>query len=159
MERSVRNPFVGVEGYNCFGCSPDNSHGLKMTFVRDDDRVVCRWEPRSWFQGYVQVLHGGIQTTLMDETASWFIMTVIGTAGVTAGLSVRFLRPVRVDEGRVSLEASLQERSDKRAVVQVELFDSSGELCSVGECEYALYPPKVAARRLHYPGQAAFEQK
>lgn len=157
MEKPIRNPFVGHDDYNCFACSPGNEHGLQMQFTRDGERVLCRWEPKPWFDGYKHVLHGGVQSTMMDEAASWFIFTVLGTAGVTAGLSVQFLRPVRTDGGALTLEASLQEQRDKRVVVRVELFDARGELCSSGECEYAIYPRELAVRRLRYPGPDAFD--
>jgi uncharacterized protein (TIGR00369 family) len=157
MEEPVRNPFAGHPDYNCFACCPDNVNGLHMEFTLEEDRLLCRWEPKPWLEGYTNVLHGGVQSTLMDEAASWFIFTVLGTAGVTAGLSVRFLRPVPTNAGAITLEATIQERREKRAVIQVELFDPAGELCSSGECEYVIYPPQIAERRLRYPGRDAFK--
>lgn len=130
-----------------------------MRFTLEGDLLRCRWEPKRWLEGYTNVLHGGVQTTLMDEAASWFIFTVLGTAGVTAGLAVRFLRPVPTNAGALTLEATLQERRERRAVIQVELFDPAGELCSTGECEYAVYPLQIAERRLRYPGRDAFRSR
>ncbi len=39
--RKIRNPWLGKEGYDCFGCSPDNPIGLKMEFYEDGEDIVC----------------------------------------------------------------------------------------------------------------------
>ena len=28
--KKIKNPWIGIEGYNCVGCCPDNEIGLKM---------------------------------------------------------------------------------------------------------------------------------
>jgi len=156
VKEPVHNPYVQLGEYRCFGCSPDNEHGLHMEFSRDGEEIECRWEPHARFQGYPGVLHGGIQATLMDEAASWFVYAVIGTAGVTAALTTRFLKPVFVDRGTLTLRARLDRREGRSAFIRVDLSDAGGTLCSTGECEYALYSPEVARKRLNYPGQDAF---
>ena len=92
--KAISNPYVGREGYHCFACSPDSEIGLRMRFHKDGEDVVCRWQPRQELEGYTGVLHGGIQTTLMDEIASWWVFVNRGTAGATAHLDVDFRRPV-----------------------------------------------------------------
>jgi len=62
-----------MAGYQCFGCAPHNHNGLQMSFAEDGEYVVSEWEPKDYFQGYYNVLHGGIQATLMDEIASWLV--------------------------------------------------------------------------------------
>lgn len=32
--RKIKNPWMDKEGYNCFGCSPDNPIGVHMEFFR-----------------------------------------------------------------------------------------------------------------------------
>ena len=43
-----------MEGYNCFGCSPDNEAGVRMEFYEDGDEVVSIWEAASGIPGLVE---------------------------------------------------------------------------------------------------------
>ncbi len=71
--KKIRNPYVDLKGYNCFGCSPNNIQGLHMHFEEHGEKIISEWTPKMQFQGYKNVLHGGIQATLMDEIASWCV--------------------------------------------------------------------------------------
>ena len=44
--KKIINPWKDMEGYNCFGCSPDNEAGVRMEFYEDGDEVVSIWKPR-----------------------------------------------------------------------------------------------------------------
>ena len=44
--KKIINPWKGLEGYNCFGCAPNNEAGVKMEFYEDGDEVVIA-EPGS----------------------------------------------------------------------------------------------------------------
>ena len=33
--KKIINPWKDMEGYNCFGCSPDNEAGVRMEFYED----------------------------------------------------------------------------------------------------------------------------
>ena len=44
--KKIINPWKGLEGYNCFGCAPNNEAGVKMEFYEDGDEVVSIWKPR-----------------------------------------------------------------------------------------------------------------
>ena len=38
--KKIINPWKNMEGYNCFGCSPDNEAGVRMEFYEDGDEVL-----------------------------------------------------------------------------------------------------------------------
>ncbi|MBR6589557.1 MAG: PaaI family thioesterase, partial [Bacteroidaceae bacterium] len=38
--KKIKNPWMGREGYNCFGCAPCNEYGVKMEFYEAGDKVV-----------------------------------------------------------------------------------------------------------------------
>lgn len=42
--KKIINPWKGLEGYNCFGCAPNNEAGVKMEFYEDGDEVVSIWK-------------------------------------------------------------------------------------------------------------------
>lgn len=82
--KKIINPFIHLDGYNCFGCAPQNPLGLKLTFYEDGDDIVATWQPRPEFQGWLNTLHGGVQATLIDEICGWVIMRKLQTTGVTS---------------------------------------------------------------------------
>ncbi len=148
----IKNPFYQLEGYNCFGCSPDNKLGLRMNFRVEGDAVVCDWEPQDHLQGWVGVLHGGIQATLMDEIASWFVFVKLQTAGVTSKMEVKLIKPVKMDMAPFRLRATLQEMKRNIAMIQVELFMNDGTLGAEAIMHYFTYPQNIASSKLFYPG-------
>lgn len=122
--RRLANPFLSIEGYHCFGCSPTNPHGLQMAFFETEESVVSYWDPKRRFEGFDSILHGGIQATLMDEIASWYVFVKLKTGGVTSGMSVKFGRPVRTDRGRLRLEARLDRMEKNIAHIRVTLVEA-----------------------------------
>lgn len=152
----IRNPFVGMPGYGCFGCSPANPIGLALSFEEDGDGIATEWAADSRYVGFDGVLHGGIQATLHDEIASWFVFARLGTAGFTSEMTVRYLSPVYVSKGPVRLRCVELSRSDKRAAMRSELRDGSGRLCSEADVTYSIAPEHIARRMFKYPGKEAF---
>jgi uncharacterized protein (TIGR00369 family) len=154
--RKIRNPFVGLERYNCFGCSPDNVAGLRLSFYEDGDYLTSVWEPKDHFHGYMNVLHGGIQATLIDEIASWVVYVKLKTSGMTSNLSVRYHKPVFVDKGNLSLRAHVREMRRNLADIEVQLFDEQGNLCTEGIVTYFTFPLDKSRKHLYYPDHNEF---
>lgn len=154
--KKIRNPYTKIEGYCCFGCSPENSIGLKMTFVEMDNEIWSYWNPNPLFQGYKDVLHGGIQVTLMDEIASWVLQVKLKTAGVTSGISTRFFHPVFVNKGEILLKARISEIRRNIVSIQVDLFDNDEKLCAQSTITYFAFNESMAREKLFYPGVEAF---
>lgn len=155
-KRTITNPFTSIEQYNCFGCSPSNEHGLQMQFYDEGEETVCEWQPKQHFQGYGNVMHGGIISTLMDEIASWYVFTKLKTAGVTYKLEVKFKSPVYTNKGCITLRARIREESKRIADIDVKLFDHEGELCAEGIVGYFVFPEKWAKEKLYYPDFDSF---
>lgn len=145
-----------MEGYNCFGCSPDNESGLNMQFYDDGDYIVSEWKPHKGFQGYKNVLHGGIQVTMMDEIASWVVQVKIGTAGVTSKIETRFFQPVFITENKITLKAKVQKIERNIAVIEASVYNSAGELCSQSFVSYFTFRTEVAREKYFYPGKESF---
>ncbi len=149
-------PFEGATEYYCFGCSPSNPIGLNLEFFEDNKFVSAIWEPRPEFQGFKNVLHGGIQTTLMDEIAAWCVNIKVGTAGVTQELNVKFHKAIYTNKGKIKLQSHLLKLEKNIAFIHVELFNNDDILCSEGDFKYFTYPERVAQKKLFYPGKEAF---
>jgi len=82
-------------GDRCFVCGKGNVGGLQLDFAIDPERRTCetRWTPPPTYQGYDDILHGGLVSTLLDECVGK-LAAELGLPAVTAELTVRFLRPI-----------------------------------------------------------------
>jgi uncharacterized protein (TIGR00369 family) len=154
--RKIVNPFTKLEGYNCFGCSLKNELGLQMEFFEDGEYIISNWEPKKHLAGYGNVLHGGIQSTILDEIASWLVYTKLKTAGVTANLNVKYKNAVYTDKGKLTVRAKLIEQDRKFATIHAELIDNEGKLCAEGLIKYFILPLELAKQKYHYPGHESF---
>ena len=154
--REVNNPYKGLDGYLCFGCCPDNEFGLRLKFSENGEFIESEWEPASYFQGYKNILHGGIQASLLDEIAGWVVSVKLGTSGVTSHLDVRYKKPVRVDEGNLKLRARIIKQEKSIATVEAQLLNSKGISCAEAVIEYYVLPEEKAKRDFHYPGKEKF---
>ncbi len=159
--KKIKNPFspAGSDTYNCFGCSPDNKTGLHLKFWQDEDAIVAIWEPQKAFEGWVGVLHGGIQATLMDEAAAWLVFVNLKTSGVTTELNVKYLKPAYISKGQIKIRATLQSKDNRVARIKCTLEDGSGVLCATAEVTYFCFPENIARAKYNYPGIDAFFEK
>jgi acyl-coenzyme A thioesterase PaaI-like protein len=149
--RKISNPYIKVKEYCCFGCSPDNKTGLRLEFYEDGDEIYTEWQPTQYLQGYVNVVHGGIQSTLMDEIAAWVVLIKLKTSGVTSRIDVKLKKPVYSNKGKVYLRARLVEVKLRIAQIAVNLFDADNNVCASGDVYYYIYPVDEAIKNLCYP--------
>ena len=108
--KKIINPWEGLDGYMCFGCAPNNPLGLHMEFFEDGDDIVAFWKPQGTYQGWLRTLHGGIQTTLMDELAGWVVLRKLQTSGVTSRLDAKFMKSISTDEPQLTIRGRMTDR-------------------------------------------------
>lgn len=154
--RKIQNPSRENQSYHCFGCAPQNPIGLKMEFFEDGDEIICEWEPGKDYQSYENVLHGGIQMTLLDEIACWVMMVKVGSAGYTQKMEVDFLKNVFLSRGKIILKAHVEKREGDLAYIRAGVYDQEGILRTNSLAVYFVYPEKIARKRLQYPGHDKF---
>jgi len=154
--RKILNPFRGLAGYECFGCCPDNQLGLQMSFYEEGNYIYSEWDPKAHFQGYIKVLHGGIQSTLIDEIASWACYVKLETAGVTSRINIKYKLPVYIDQGKILLKAIIDSVHRNIAKIKVELLNSNRQLCAEGLVDYYMLPKEKAEKEFNYPGIEKF---
>lgn len=148
--QQIKNPWLGIEGYNCFGCCPDNPIGLKMRFYEDGDDVVCLWHPQELYQSWKNTLHGGVQSVLLDEICGWVVSHKLRASGVTAKMETRFRKLVVIEQAFIELRARLREQKRNIAIVDGEIRSAEGELLAECTCTYFTFDP------LHAPDQVPY---
>ena len=108
--KKIINPWSDMEGYMCFGCSPENPAGLHMEFYEDGDDIVAFWKPSQFVQGWINTLHGGIQSVLVDELGAWVIVRKLQTAGVTSRLEMRYIKSISTNEPQLTIRGRITEQ-------------------------------------------------
>lgn len=152
----INNPFTSIEGYNCFGCSPTNKSGVQMKFQKEGDHIISIWESKDHFQGYNDIIHGGIQATLLDEIAAWVVFVICESFGFTTKLDVQYHKPLKSENSPVEVKAWLLEKNRKRATIKAKLTDQEGTITTTATIEYAVLPPEVAKKRMNMPEPSEF---
>jgi uncharacterized protein (TIGR00369 family) len=155
----IRNPYALLADHQCFGCCPSHSIGLKLSFFVDEEWVVTYWKPDALLTGYKNVIHGGIQSTLMDEVAAWVVYVKVGTAGVTSRMEVRYRKAVLVSNNKLTIRGKVVEANRRIAKIHVEILDEALQICAEALVEYFLYTPEKAVAEFDYPGVEAFFDK
>lgn len=158
----IKNPFTELgtrHDYNCFGCSPFNEIGLQLDFWENGEELLAKWQPRKSLEGWMDVVHGGIQASLIDELAGWVVLIKMKTAGVTSELNVRYLKPVNISKGEITVVGKLVATDKKLATIQVELLDGEGQKCATANAVYFCFPENIAKAKYHYPGHNAFYEQ
>ena len=79
----------------CFACGPENPIGLRLQFRQEGDAYVTTFIADQAFQGYHNVIHGGIVATLLDEVMARYVWAKYGPSA-TAKLEVRYRCPAPV---------------------------------------------------------------
>lgn len=148
--KKIINPWKSMEGYNCFGCSRENGAGVKMEFYEDGDEVVSIWKPRPEYQGWLNTLHGGVQSVLLDEICGWVVFRKLQTAGVTSKMETRFRKSISTGDTHVVLRASLREQKRNIAIIEARLYNSMGELCTEATCTYFTFAKEKAESEMHF---------
>lgn len=148
--KKIINPWQGMKGYNCFGCSGHNASGLKMEFYEDGNEIVCYWRPESKYQGWLDTLHGGIQSVLLDEICCWVVLRKLQTTGVTSRMEIRYRHPVSTNDGVLELRASIKEQKRNILLIEARLYDGSKQLCTEALCTYFTFPQEKAEKEMYF---------
>ncbi len=98
------------DGY-CFVCGKRNEAGLKLDFRTEDGRTVSEFILLKIHQGYQDIVHGGIISTILDEAMVKAVLS-LGIGAVTAEMSVRFKSPLFVGE-KALVEAEILTMSSR----------------------------------------------
>jgi uncharacterized protein (TIGR00369 family) len=107
----------------CFGCSPSNPIGLRLTFRRAGDAVASTHTIRDDFHGAPGIAHGGIVATLLDEVSCAAVHFLRGSYVVTGELSVRYHAPCPVGRPLTLTARPVAQTHPRYLVVEAEVHD------------------------------------
>ena len=120
--KKIINPWKGMEGYNCFGCAPNNEAGVKMEFYEDNDEVIC----------------------------AWVILRKLQTTGVTSKMETRYRKSISTNDSHVVLKAHIKEVKRNIVIIEARLYNKDEELCTEALCTYFTFPKEKAREEMHF---------
>lgn len=150
--KKIINPWDGLDGYQCYGCAPSNPSGLHMEFYEDGDDIVSFWKPDQYKQSWLNVLHGGIQSTLLDEIAGWVVSRKLQTTGVTSRLEVRFIKSISTNEPQLTIRGRIKDQKRNAVFIESEIYNSKDELCARADVVYFIIDQKRSHEDFHFNG-------
>ena len=129
---------------SCFVCGVENAHGLHIQFYEEQPgKITASITVPGHFQGYPDIVHGGIIAAMLDEVSGRTIMSnQEARFMVTASLSIRYRKPVPVEKP-LKLVGLLKEDLGGVARVHGEILDEAGTLLAEGEAVLASVPKSV----------------
>ena len=123
-------------GY-CFVCGPKNPIGLKLNFHFNGKSIKTQFTPKKEHQGYLNIVHGGIISTVLDE-AMVKLALAMNIPAVTASMEIRLRRALNVGE-TINVEAEILKNTKKtletyaKATTEINIViaDAKGKLIKV----------------------------
>ena len=114
----------------CFGCGHDNPIGLKLNFGWDGKTVRAEFTPTKLYQGWSEVVHGGIIMCLLDE-AMGYAAKFEGMTCITARIQAKLKRLALIDEPLI-VTASIIRKTRKLVETKAQVLLTDGTLVAEG---------------------------
>lgn len=145
----------------CFACSPINEKGLKMKFYTDEESVFSSLQVPAHLCGWSNVVHGGVTTTILDETIAWTVIYLRQSYMLTKALNVEFLQPLFVGKEIHSIGKIIETKSKREVIVEASVFNHENTLAAKAIGNIILFSPEQIRKRKIFPENflADFEEK
>ncbi len=128
----------------CFVCGKNNPRGLHIKVKYRPDEAAAETElalPRE-YQGWADVIHGGILATLLDELMAHAVWRFAGP-GLTISLETRFHHPLKPDEA-IRVRGVLTAMNGSRRTAEGEIVRlADGKKIASGKSRFLLLEEKA----------------
>ncbi|WP_203182917.1 PaaI family thioesterase [Streptomyces pratensis] len=119
--------------------------GRTLDFALDEvehGRAVFSLVPGEEHYNPIGSMHGGVFATLLDSAAGCAVQSTLpqGMAYTSLDLTVKFLRPVTVDTGRVRAVGTVISGGRRTALAQAQLVDAADRLLAHATSSCLLFP-------------------
>ncbi|RJR21979.1 MAG: PaaI family thioesterase [Nitrospiraceae bacterium] len=103
-----------IDDHYCFVCGSRNPIGLNLDFHFDGKTIKTDFVPKKEHQGYYNIVHGGIISTLLDEVMVKLAIE-LGMPAVTAQMDIRLKKALNVGK-KITVSAEIIR--DSRKVIE-----------------------------------------
>jgi acyl-coenzyme A thioesterase PaaI-like protein len=133
----VRETIAKLEGYNCFACGTENPIGLNLQFYVSGKYVCSDVALRKNYEGWENMAHGGIVSTLLDEVMSWAVIYFKRIFFVTRSMRIKYLKPVPLETSLTVKAHILDEKRGRINNVRGFIQDQETNTLVKGEATFA----------------------
>ena len=139
----------------CFVCGVENPCGLNIRFFNDGyHRSLARVILSEQYQSYPGIVHGGILTTILDETMGRAILAEDTSDEIsearfmfTARMETRFRKPVPLNQEFI-VRGRVEEDRGRMAHVSGEVVLANGSVAVEASATLVSVPPEHIERML-----------
>ena len=122
-----------MPGNICYGCGQDNHFGLKIKSYWEGDESICIWNSEEKYQGWKNILNGGVQATLIDCHCMCTAMAYAYRQEdrgldskpeykyATGTMTIKYLKPTPNNKP-IELRALVLEQKGKKTTVQCDVY-------------------------------------
>lgn len=122
----------------CFACGTLNPIGLRMEVSFHDNKAYSRLSLKREFQGWSDIVHGGVMATILDEIMAHAVLHYVGQA-VTTSLQVTYRAPLKVGEEFEAI-GYVAEQKSRVTVAKAEIrTPGSKKILARGESKFVLF--------------------
>ena len=114
----------------CFACGKDNSIGLHLKFRQEGEKAVAEFTAAKMYQGWPQVIHGGVTCTMLDEAIGYAVF-YNGFYAITTKLEVHYKKPAPVGK-RLLISAWVKSHSQRTVEGAGEIKLEDGTIIAEG---------------------------
>jgi acyl-coenzyme A thioesterase PaaI-like protein len=125
-----------LQGHSCFACGTANPIGLNLHFYRSNESICTDITLGKYHEGWQNMAHGGIISTLLDETMSWTIIYFRRIFFVTRRMEIKYIRPVLVGVPLTVKGRLTEEKREPFIGAVAEVFDERGNLLARAKGEF-----------------------
>jgi acyl-coenzyme A thioesterase PaaI-like protein len=138
MKKEIPNLFPE---HDCFFCGVNNPIGLKLRFFLNEEtkEVSTEYVGVRNFLGLGNVLHGGIQSGIIDEIMGWTTHFLTKQMGVAIKLNLRFIKPVYLEK-KIMVFCHIRSIENSNVQLEARIEYEEGDVCTRAEGIYHLLP-------------------
>jgi len=129
-----------LQGYGCFACGTANPIGLNLQFYLAGEELCSDITLGKNYEGWANMAHGGILSTLLDEVMSWTIIVFKRVFFVTRKMEVKYIKPVMIGTPLTVKGRIAEESKNPKIKAKAEVCDQEGTLFARAKGEFIVLP-------------------
>ena len=109
---------------------------MNLRFKTDGRVVQARFSPRPEHNGFINVVHGGLLATVLDEVMVWACAVRTHQFSYCAEMNVRYLSPARPAEEILAEAELVENKRDRLFLAKGELRGADGRILTTSTGKY-----------------------
>ena len=137
LQPRTKFPLPKPQGHHCFACGTANPIGLHLDFYRLGDSICSEITLGREYEGWENMAHGGIISTLLDEVMSWTLIYFKRVFFVTRKMQIKYVKPVLIGES-LTVKGRILREDSRLVEVKGEILDSEGRVLARSKAEFVM---------------------